>query len=187
LILGLFVKVVLGLLALVSFAVFITAIVMAYRLFKQKGLKEELDAAMQEPYGGMAFIAYQINYAFAYPRRFGSWVGLQVLGMIVMIVAGVMAQHASKDGPAAPLVQGGNAGPAGGTKPEAPRVTGDPGPGRALNGPLVSTIEVAGVEPARRARRARGWMVGRVLPDLGVWAGMSSWGRERIADDTNNT
>jgi predicted Zn finger-like uncharacterized protein len=139
LVLALFVSAAAKWVCLLSLVVWLTALVMAYRLFKKKGLQEELDATGHEVNPGMAAVVLQINYAFRYPRLFGCWVGLEVLGMIALIVAGVMAErfHSGGNVPAAPVAQAPNPGPApppGGAGLEVPRITGDPEIDRLLAG-----------------------------------------------------
>jgi hypothetical protein len=69
-------------------ALFITGIVMVYRIFKEKGRGADLEMGVGGTTGGWMLLFTQIGYAIRYPRPLGAWVGLQLLGLVLLVEGG---------------------------------------------------------------------------------------------------
>jgi hypothetical protein len=88
-------RVVGGLGSLLGFAVFLTAFIKLYLLFKRKKLFSWEDVPWYLRGGGV-LLYYQVKYAIAMPKEVGVWLVLEILGVAAMIAGGVIAEEVGR-------------------------------------------------------------------------------------------
>lgn len=81
--------------AILGLAAFLAAAIKIYLVIKSKNLSSWEDIPWYLR-GGGALLYYQIKYAIAMPKEIGTWLVLEIVGLVVMIASGTISEGKAK-------------------------------------------------------------------------------------------